>query len=65
MACIAYLRVSKKDGRQTVENQRPDVEALAAARGLAIDEVFEDREGAARRIRWGSPRHLRAAGNFG
>jgi hypothetical protein len=23
MACIAYLRVSKKDGRQTVENQRP------------------------------------------
>ena len=49
MGCVAYLRVSKKDGRQTVENQRPDVEALAAARGLTIGEAYEDCESAARR----------------
>ncbi|HEY3452281.1 MAG TPA: recombinase family protein [Myxococcales bacterium] len=66
MGCIAYLRVSKKDGRQTVENQRPDIEALAAARGLAIDEVFEDRESACRR-RPGLSRMLTAlrAGKLG
>jgi DNA invertase Pin-like site-specific DNA recombinase len=39
--------VGKKDGRQTVENQRPDVGALAA--GWTIEQVFEDRESAARR----------------
>jgi len=31
-----YLRVSKDDGSQTVENQRPDVERQAAARGYEI-----------------------------
>jgi putative DNA-invertase from lambdoid prophage Rac len=44
-----YLRVSKKDGSQSVENQRPDVEKLAAARGFHIVEVYEDRESAVRR----------------
>lgn len=41
-----YLRVSKSDG-QTVENQRPEVEALAA--GFEVVEVFEDRQSAFKR----------------
>lgn len=44
-----YLRVSKKDGSQSVENQRPEVEHLAHARGFQIVEVYEDRESAIRR----------------
>jgi putative DNA-invertase from lambdoid prophage Rac len=34
-----YLRVSSD--RQTVENQRPDVEQLARARGLEVAHVYE------------------------
>lgn len=44
-----YLRVSKKDGSQSVENQRPEVDQLAAGRGFQIVEVYEDRESAVRR----------------
>jgi putative DNA-invertase from lambdoid prophage Rac len=46
---VVYLRVSKKDGSQHVENQQPDVEALAAARGFSIIETFTDNESAVKR----------------
>ena len=36
----AYLRVST--GRQDGQNQRVGVDALAAARGLHIDEYIDD-----------------------
>lgn len=40
MAVYAYLRVST--GKQDGQNQRLGVDALARARGLAIDEYIED-----------------------
>jgi len=45
-----YLRVSKDDGTQTVENQRPDVQQMAAARGYVVapDHVYEDRASGAK-----------------
>ena len=42
-----YLRVSTTG--QTVENQRPECEQLARARGYEIVEVFEEQESAAKR----------------
>jgi putative DNA-invertase from lambdoid prophage Rac len=41
-----YLRVSKANGSQTVENQRPEVEQIARARGLAIVHVYEEQASA-------------------
>lgn len=41
-----YLRVSSD--RQTVENQRPEVEQLARARGLEVAHVYEEQASAAR-----------------
>lgn len=46
---VAYLRVSKKDGSQNTENQRPEVEALAAARGFTFMATFEDHESGVKR----------------
>jgi DNA invertase Pin-like site-specific DNA recombinase len=43
-----YLRVSKSDGSQSVENQRPDVEQLAAARGFEVVHVYEEHASAAK-----------------
>jgi hypothetical protein len=43
-----YLRVSKSDGSQTVENQRPEVEQLARARGFEIAQVYEEQVSAAK-----------------
>jgi putative DNA-invertase from lambdoid prophage Rac len=40
-----YLRVSTED--QTNENQRPDLEQLARARGLTVVQVFEEKASAA------------------
>lgn len=48
MNAIIYLRVSKSDGSQSVENQRPEVEALAAARGFTVVATYEDRESGVR-----------------
>jgi DNA invertase Pin-like site-specific DNA recombinase len=45
--CAIYLRVST--GEQTAENQRPDVERLATARGLEIVETYEETGSAAKR----------------
>jgi DNA invertase Pin-like site-specific DNA recombinase len=42
-----YIRVSTDE--QTVENQRPDREQLARARGYEIVEVFEEQESVAKR----------------
>lgn len=42
-----YLRVSTN--RQTVENQRPDLERLAATRGYDIVAVFEETESAVKK----------------
>jgi len=44
---VVYLRVSKATGQSTA-NQRPEIEALAAARGLKIVRTYEDHESAAR-----------------
>ena len=46
-ACI-YLRVSKSDGSQSTENQRPEVEMLARARGLDVAAVYEESASAAK-----------------
>jgi putative DNA-invertase from lambdoid prophage Rac len=46
---VVYLRVSKKDGSQTTDNQRPEVEALAASRGLTIVASYEDHESGVKR----------------
>src|SRR5690349_5142372 len=45
--CAIYLRVS--GDRQTVENQRPECEQLARARGYEVVEVFEEQESAAKK----------------
>jgi DNA invertase Pin-like site-specific DNA recombinase len=42
-----YLRVSTDE--QTVDNQRPDLERVAEARGLAIVATYEERASAAKR----------------
>lgn len=39
-----YLRVSTD--KQTVENQRPDVDRIVAARGLDVAETYEEKESA-------------------
>jgi putative DNA-invertase from lambdoid prophage Rac len=40
-----YLRVSKSDGSQSTENQRPEVETLARARGEIV-KVYEEQASA-------------------
>jgi DNA invertase Pin-like site-specific DNA recombinase len=37
-----YLRVSKSDGSQSTDNQRPEVEQLARARGFEVVRVYEE-----------------------
>jgi putative DNA-invertase from lambdoid prophage Rac len=44
-----YVRVSKSDGSQSVDNQKPDVEQLARARGLDIVAVYEEQASAVKR----------------
>jgi DNA invertase Pin-like site-specific DNA recombinase len=43
-AAAIYLRVSKDDGSQTTDNQRPDVEQMAAGRGYVVapEHVYVD-----------------------
>jgi DNA invertase Pin-like site-specific DNA recombinase len=41
-----YLRVSSD--KQTIENQRPEVEQLARARGYTLAAVYEEQASAAR-----------------
>jgi len=43
-AAAIYLRVSKDDGSQTTDNQRPDVEQMAAGRGYVVapEHVYID-----------------------
>jgi DNA invertase Pin-like site-specific DNA recombinase len=43
-----YLRVSKSDGSQSVENQRPEVEQLARARSFEVVQVYEEQASAAK-----------------
>ncbi len=43
-----YLRVSKTDGSQSLDNQRPEVEQLARARGLHVAHVYEEQQSAAK-----------------
>jgi len=43
-----YLRVSKSDGSQSVENQRPEVEQLARARGFEVEKIYEEQGSAAK-----------------
>jgi len=43
-----YLRVSKSDGSQSVENQRPEVEQLAKARGFEVVTTYEETMSAAK-----------------
>jgi len=43
-----YLRVSKSDGSQTTDCQRPEIEQLARARGLEVVEVYEELGSAAK-----------------
>ncbi len=46
--CAIYLRVSKTDGSQSVDNQRPEVEQLARARGFEVSHVYEEQASAAK-----------------
>ena len=46
VVAAVYLRVSDPGSGQTVENQRPPLEALAVARGYEIVHVYEDGESA-------------------
>jgi DNA invertase Pin-like site-specific DNA recombinase len=45
-----YLRVSKDDGSQTVENQRPEVMQMATGRGyeVAPEHIYEDQASGAK-----------------
>lgn len=43
-----YLRVSKSDGSQSLDNQRPEVEQLVRARGLEVAHVYEEQASAAK-----------------
>jgi DNA invertase Pin-like site-specific DNA recombinase len=43
-----YLRVSKDDGSQTTDNQRPEVMQMADGRGYAVVEVYEDQASGAK-----------------
>jgi DNA invertase Pin-like site-specific DNA recombinase len=43
-----YLRVSKSDGSQTTDCQRPEVEQLARARGFEVVQVYEEQASAAK-----------------
>ena len=43
-----YLRVSKSDGSQSLDNQRPEVEMLAHARGFEVAHVYEEQASAAK-----------------
>jgi len=43
-----YLRVSKSDGSQTTDCQRPEVEQLARARGFEVVQVYEEQAPAAK-----------------
>lgn len=45
----AYVRVSKATGEQTVENQRPDIEAWAARQKLTVAHWFEEKQSAAKK----------------
>lgn len=47
LPCALYFRVSTRE--QHLENQRPEVERLVAARGFEVVAVYEDRESAYRR----------------
>jgi DNA invertase Pin-like site-specific DNA recombinase len=44
---VAYIRVSSD--KQTVENQRPEIEALAKRRGWTVVEWYEEQESAVKR----------------
>ncbi|MGO9838524.1 MAG: recombinase family protein [Polyangiaceae bacterium] len=46
--CAIYFRVSKTDGSQSVDNQRPEVEQLARARGLEVVHLYEEQASAAK-----------------
>jgi DNA invertase Pin-like site-specific DNA recombinase len=61
---VAYLRVSGK--QQTVENQRPALEALAARLGLAVDEWREEQQSAVKvRPVWDGLMHDARRGRVG
>lgn len=49
-AAAIYLRVSKDDGSQTTDNQRPAVEQMAAARGFEVapEHVYIDQASGAK-----------------
>ncbi len=46
--CAIYARVSKSDGSQSTDNQKPDLEQLALVRGLEIVSVYEEAQSAAK-----------------
>jgi DNA invertase Pin-like site-specific DNA recombinase len=41
-----YVRVSKTDGSQSTDNQRPEVEQLAKARGFEVVHVYDEQQSA-------------------
>jgi len=45
-----YLRVSKDDGSQTTDNQRPEVMQMAAGRGYEVAQVYEDEASGAKGV---------------
>jgi putative DNA-invertase from lambdoid prophage Rac len=62
--CALYLRVSTD--RQHTDNQRPEVEQLARARGFETFDVFEEKISATAKNRhqWQRLRHLAHAGKL-
>src|SRR5260370_19086105 len=49
MKAALYVRGSRSDGSQSLDNQRPEVEQLARARGFEIAHVYEEQASAAKK----------------
>ena len=59
-----YLRVSKRDGTQTTENQRPEVEAVARQRGEIVRAYVEQGSAAKKRPVFQEMMQAARAGEF-
>lgn len=59
MNAAVYVRVSKRD--QTLENQLPDIQRVAQARGLIVVETFSDKMSGAKASRPGMNAMMKAA----
>ena len=59
-----YMRVSKTDGTQTTDNQRPEVEAMARQRGEVVQSFVEEGSAAKKRPVFEAMMQAARAGEF-